>query len=88
MQVVCAAHESTPDVVPFPADLVQVEGEPGSRRTWVEGLEDILLNCYERDALPERARHPLERCRPRGRDPAVEQRTPPRRRRALTLAAS
>jgi hypothetical protein len=38
--------------MPFPASLVQVEGEPGSRRTWVEGLEDVLTRCYQRDALP------------------------------------
>src|SRR5688500_14931071 len=37
MQVTCAAHQSTPDVVPFPAPLVTVEGEVGSRRTCVLG---------------------------------------------------
>jgi hypothetical protein len=50
--VVCAANESTPAVNRFPDAVVRVDGEPGSRRTWVEGLEDVLTACYERDALP------------------------------------
>ena len=51
-QVVCAAQESTPDVVRFPEPLVRVDGEPGSRQTWVPGLEDAMTRCYEQDALP------------------------------------
>ena len=52
MQVVCAAQQSTTDPVSFPASLVRVEGDPGSRRTWVNGLEDAMTLCYERACLP------------------------------------
>jgi len=31
---------------------VRVEGEPGSRKTWVEGLEDVLARSYEEFRLP------------------------------------
>ena len=47
-----AARASMPEVKPFPAALVRVEGAPGSRRTWVEGLGDVLERCYESWQLP------------------------------------
>ena len=51
-QVVCAAQQSMPQIVPFPSALVQVSGDAGSRRTSVSGLEDVLVRCYEQFALP------------------------------------
>ena len=51
-QVVCAAQDSMPDSVDFPASLVHVEGAPGNRKTSVTGLEEVLAQCYERDLLP------------------------------------
>jgi len=51
-QVTEAAGRSMADVIPFPRSLVHVEGEPGARKTWVEGLETVLALCYQRSALP------------------------------------
>ena len=46
------AQQSVTDIAPFPASLVHVEGEPGSRKTWVEGLEGDLNRCYDLLRLP------------------------------------
>jgi len=51
-QVLTAAQDSMPSPLPFPATLVRVEGEVGSRKTWVEGLEDALARSYEEFRLP------------------------------------
>ncbi|MCX7014178.1 MAG: Gfo/Idh/MocA family oxidoreductase [Candidatus Sumerlaeota bacterium] len=45
-------QESVPAIVEFPRSLVRVEGEPGKRRTWVEGLGKCLTQCYDEWKLP------------------------------------
>lgn len=52
------AQESMPEIAEFPKMLVTVSGEEGSRLTWVQGLDRILQNCYEKALLPS------ERCIP------------------------
>ena len=51
-QVLMAAQDSMPSPTPFPAALVRVEGEPGARKTGVEGLEEVLGRCYDEFRLP------------------------------------
>ncbi len=41
-------HESMPTVQPFPADLVQQDGE----LIWVQGLQETLTECAIRNVLP------------------------------------
>jgi len=48
-------HDSVPEIAGFPPELVHVEGEPGGRRTWVEGLNETMVDCYERGILPAEA---------------------------------
>lgn len=43
-------------IVDFPADLIRVKGDPGSRVTYVEGLDAILRICYEMGRLPGEVR--------------------------------
>jgi len=45
-------HDSAGDPVDFPAEKVRVRGERGERLTWVEGLEEQILDCYRRNVLP------------------------------------
>ena len=47
-----AARRSMPQVAPFPRSLVHVDGPDGGRRTWVEGLDEVLERCYESCQLP------------------------------------
>jgi predicted dehydrogenase len=47
-----ASQESTPQIVEFPRELIVIEGEPGSRMTYVPELESGLNRCYERAKLP------------------------------------
>jgi predicted dehydrogenase len=53
-QVLClnGAHESAGPARDFPASLVRREGEPGHRKTWVEGLTETLTRCYESGRMP------------------------------------
>ncbi|HEV2296550.1 MAG TPA: Gfo/Idh/MocA family oxidoreductase [Tepidisphaeraceae bacterium] len=51
-QVTAAVQESMPSPLPFPPNLVRVEGEPGARKTWVEGLEAVLAESYQQCRLP------------------------------------
>jgi hypothetical protein len=51
-QCTWAAQESMPEIQQFPAPLVHVEGRIGTRRTWVEGLDDAMRQCYETFKLP------------------------------------
>jgi hypothetical protein len=44
-----AMHDSVPDIVPFPSDLVVPRDDD---RLSVPGLDDDLLRCYERWSLP------------------------------------
>ena len=50
-QTLCvnAMHDSVPDIVPFPRDLVMTRDD---EQVCVPGLDDALLNCYERWSLP------------------------------------
>jgi predicted dehydrogenase len=47
-----AAQKSTPKTVDFPKDLIEIEGEPGKRRTSVRGLEQSLNQCFDNSMLP------------------------------------
>jgi hypothetical protein len=46
------AQQSVSDIPQFPDSLVHVEGEPGSRKTWVAGLDADLNRCYDLWRLP------------------------------------
>jgi predicted dehydrogenase len=50
-QTVCvnAMHDSVPEIVPFPRALVATRDDP---QNCVPGLDDVLLTCYRRWALP------------------------------------
>lgn len=41
-------HESMPTVQPFPAELIQKDGE----LTWVPGLQEAMQDCYRKNVLP------------------------------------
>lgn len=43
-------QESVPEIVNFPASLIRREEEP--ELIWVEGLKEVLLDCYEDWTLP------------------------------------
>ncbi len=45
-------QDSMPEIRPFPADTIQGEEGHGTRRLWVEGLDEGLEACFERNALP------------------------------------
>jgi hypothetical protein len=47
-----AAQQSMPEIVAFPRSLIRVDGPAGARRTWVDGLGEVLERCYESYALP------------------------------------
>jgi len=51
-QVLTAAQASMPSPLSFPTALVRVDGESGARKTWVDGLEDVLGRCYDELRLP------------------------------------
>lgn len=46
------AAQHSAEISPFPPALVHVEGEPGKRKTWVAGLDDAFIRCYEELRLP------------------------------------
>jgi len=52
-EVICVngAQLSHP-VITIPEEFVKRTGDPGKRMTSVDGLEDALLNCFERNRLP------------------------------------
>jgi hypothetical protein len=41
-----------PEIVEFSKSIVRVEGPAGARRTWVDGLENALKECYDQFQLP------------------------------------
>lgn len=47
------AHDSMPEIVNFPDKLIRREGNPVIN--WVEGLEDVLKECYKNGILPSEA---------------------------------
>jgi predicted dehydrogenase len=50
--VVNGMQDSAQGVADFPASLVRRDEGPGSTRLWVEGLDDVLEQCYAEGALP------------------------------------
>lgn len=50
-QTLCvnAMHDSVPDIVPFPRELVMMRDD---EHIGIQGLGDTLLNCYQRSLLP------------------------------------
>jgi len=51
-QILCinGAQESMPEIVKFPDTLIKREGEP--ELTWVEGLSESLIQCYNNNTVP------------------------------------
>jgi len=45
-------QDSTPDIVEFPPEFIKTSGEGSARITCVEGLEDVLAQCFEQNRLP------------------------------------
>ncbi|MFQ6038467.1 MAG: Gfo/Idh/MocA family protein [Candidatus Aminicenantales bacterium] len=43
-------QDSRPEIVPFPETLIQKS--PGEDRLWVEGLGEVLCECYRKALLP------------------------------------
>ncbi|HUU37596.1 MAG TPA: Gfo/Idh/MocA family oxidoreductase [Candidatus Desulfaltia sp.] len=46
------AQDSQPKIQNFPPKIISSQGEPGHREISVEGLADILGECYEKNLLP------------------------------------
>jgi hypothetical protein len=46
------AQDSQPEVQNFPRNIISFRGEQGRREITVEGLADILRECFERSLLP------------------------------------
>ena len=51
-------HNDSIPLDQFPDNLIKVTGSPGSRRTSVEGLDDLLAQCYEQWKLPSELKTP------------------------------
>ncbi len=53
-QTLCVngAQDSMPAIKTFPKRMLHTIEESGSRRIWVDGLDEILLSCYEENLLP------------------------------------
>ncbi len=53
-QVLCVngLQESQPEIVPFPAGLIQEMKEGESRRLWVKGLQEALEQSFAEGRLP------------------------------------
>lgn len=54
-------QDSMPNIVEFPSMLVRIQGEPGLRRTCVEGLDVLLEECFEKSLLPSEMGVPWSR---------------------------
>lgn len=50
VQSIAAMHESVPNAPKFPNDITKRDEE--KKLNWVEGLDDLLLNCYDNWSLP------------------------------------
>ncbi|MBP1769070.1 MAG: oxidoreductase domain protein [Candidatus Aminicenantes bacterium] len=46
------AQDSCPEPLGFPQDLIMSRGEPGSRDVVVTGLDEVLRECFLKNALP------------------------------------
>ena len=51
-QCTWATQQSMSIISAFPESMIQVSGPSGSRRTFVEGLDQVLGDCYDRWMLP------------------------------------
>ena len=51
-QCVLAAQESTPNINVFDPASIRITGDPGHRKTIVNGLGEALIECYEKWKLP------------------------------------
>jgi len=51
-QCTWATQQSMPIITAFPDDLIVVKGPNGSRKTYVQGLDEVLGQCYEQWKLP------------------------------------
>jgi predicted dehydrogenase len=53
-QTICveALQESAPEIAGFDPVRIRLADESGLARTWVDGLDEELALCYERNALP------------------------------------
>jgi predicted dehydrogenase len=56
-----AAQQSMPGMIEFPREMVAIEGEPGSRRTSVTGLEAALDRCFDEYKMPSELGFPWSR---------------------------
>jgi predicted dehydrogenase len=52
VKCVAAARESCPGICEFPEWLQRRGMVGGEEMTWIDGLDDTLLTCYERGVLP------------------------------------
>lgn len=60
-QCVWAAQRSVNEIATFPQSLVHTAGDPGERRTWVDGLHETLQQCFHRWRLPSEINVPWAR---------------------------
>lgn len=68
-----AAQESMPQITDFPKELIAIEGEAGSRKTSVTGLEAALDRCFDEFKMPSELEFPWSRP---GTPIAISQRFP------------
>lgn len=54
MQTLCinGMQESAADITEFPDKLKRTGGEPGDKVIFVQGLNDVLVECFEKNSLP------------------------------------
>ncbi len=53
-QTLClnGAQDSMPETIRFPSSILRRQGQPGQMSITVEGLEDVLEECFEKNLLP------------------------------------
>jgi len=57
-----AVHESMPRAVDFPEDLLRETGKDGGRLRSIDGLAEILEECFEKNSLPNELKTPWAEC--------------------------
>jgi len=45
-------QDSMPEIMSFPKKLLHLEEKEGKQRIWVEGLDEVFKQCYEKCLLP------------------------------------
>jgi hypothetical protein len=53
---VLAAQQSADEIIGFSPTSIKLVGEPGHRKTVVDGLSDTLTRCYHEAKLPSELR--------------------------------